>query len=294
MADIRPMSFGEILDASLKLYIHNFGLFLRLAIAALAVPAALLIYFMMFKMQEFVASAPMMMAGMVDWSMVGFMIVIGIAYALGSLMLTAAAIRVISDSYLGRATTFGQAIGLGASKIWPLLVVGFAKGLLLAILAIIFGAALALVFATILSAASMTVATLVTLGLALLACWVWAWVASGYGVTTPVVALEQLRSAFDAFGRSWELTRGARAKLVGLAIVSFLLFNLIPQIVIQMIAGMVMPSSPEAGMALMVASYVIPVILYPAISCVFTLMYYDLRVRREAFDLQMLSQRLGV
>jgi hypothetical protein len=36
------------------------------------------------------------------------------------------------------------------------------------------------------------------------------------------------------------------------------------------------------------------VILYPAISCVFTLMYYDLRVRREAFDLQMLSQRLGV
>jgi len=27
--------------------------------------------------------------------------------------------------------------------------------------------------------------------------------------------------------------------------------------------------------------------------CVFTLMYYDLRVRREAFDLELLSQHLS-
>jgi hypothetical protein len=29
-------------------------------------------------------------------------------------------------------------------------------------------------------------------------------------------------------------------------------------------------------------------------SAVITLMYYDFRVRREAFDLQMLSQQLGI
>jgi len=45
--------------------------------------------------------------------------------------------------------------------------------------------------------------------------------------------------------------------------------------------------------ALLFASYLLPIVLYPAISCVVTLMYYDLRVRREAFDLQMLSQQLG-
>lgn len=294
MADIRPMSFGEILDAALKLYIHNFGLFLRLAIAALAVPAALFIYFMLAKMPEFAASAPMMMAGFVDWTMIGFLLVIVVAYALGSLMLTAAAIRVISDSYLGRPTMFGQAIGLGASKIWPLFVVGLAKGLLLGILAIILGGVLAVSFVTLSGMMSTGAAAGITFGLAVLSCWLWVWVATGYGVTTPVVALEQLRSSFDAFGRSWELTRGARFKIVGLAVVAFLLFNIIPQMVIQLIAGMVMPSSPEGGMALMVLSYVVPVILYPAISCVFTLVYYDLRVRREAFDLQMLSQRLGV
>src|SRR5439155_1399450 len=29
-------------------------------------------------------------------------------------------------------------------------------------------------------------------------------------------------------------------------------------------------------------------------SCVFTLFYYDLRVRKEAFDLELLSQHLGI
>jgi hypothetical protein len=34
--------------------------------------------------------------------------------------------------------------------------------------------------------------------------------------------------------------------------------------------------------------------LYPFTSCVFTLFYYDLRVRKEAFDLEVLSKSLGI
>jgi len=34
--------------------------------------------------------------------------------------------------------------------------------------------------------------------------------------------------------------------------------------------------------------------LYPFTSCVFTLFYYDLRVRKEAFDLELLSRHLGI
>jgi hypothetical protein len=33
---------------------------------------------------------------------------------------------------------------------------------------------------------------------------------------------------------------------------------------------------------------------YPFTSCVFTLFYYDLRVRKEAFDLELLSRHLGI
>ena len=34
--------------------------------------------------------------------------------------------------------------------------------------------------------------------------------------------------------------------------------------------------------------------VYPVISCVFTLFYYDLRVRKEGFDLEILAKQLGL
>jgi hypothetical protein len=39
--------------------------------------------------------------------------------------------------------------------------------------------------------------------------------------------------------------------------------------------------------------YVLPLVLAPVVAAVITLIYYDLRVRREAFDLEMLAQQLG-
>jgi hypothetical protein len=279
------------------LYRNHFGIFLQVAIASLAVPAALIIYFVMTKME---ALQMMMVGGMMmgpaglDWSLLGFMLVIGIAYGLGTLMLQAAAIRIVSDSYLGRSTTFGQAIGTGASKILPLFLVGLGKGILLGILGAIIGGGSFFSFILITGQAGATVGGLTALAFAILGCWLWIWIAAGYGVTTPVVVIEQLRSAFDAFGRSWDLTRGSRAKIVGLWIVATLLFNVVPQTILQVVSAALVASNAAVAMVFMVLSYIVPVILYPAISCVITLMYYDLRVRREAFDLQMLSQQLGV
>jgi hypothetical protein len=41
-------------------------------------------------------------------------------------------------------------------------------------------------------------------------------------------------------------------------------------------------------------SQFLPIVCAPLIVSALTLLYYDLRVRREGFDLQLLSQRLGV
>jgi len=35
-------------------------------------------------------------------------------------------------------------------------------------------------------------------------------------------------------------------------------------------------------------------VLYPVFAAVFTLFYYDLRVRKEAFDVELLGQQLGL
>ena len=288
MSGIRPMSFGEILDGSLTLYRRNFGVFLRLAIVSLIVPVLLIGYFVVFMLDTAMMAFMMMM---IDWKLIGLGILIVVTYIIGTLMLTAGTIRVVSDSYLDRPTRFGQAIGLGLSKIWPLFVVGLGKGILLGLLSAVVGVALA-VGGPMLTGAG-TVGTLVLVAGGVMGAWLCIWVAAAYGVTTPVVVLESLKGAFDAFGRSWGLTRGSRGRVVGLFVVATLLFSVVPQLLVALIGAALTKVSTPVGGSLIILSYALPIIFYQAISCVVTLMYYDLRVRREAFDLQMLSKQLG-
>ena len=47
----------------------------------------------------------------------------------------------------------------------------------------------------------------------------------------------------------------------------------------------------DATVTVLVA--VVSLLIYPLITCVFTLFYYDLRVRKEGFDLEVLSRQLA-
>lgn len=283
MADLRPMNFGEVLDGALTIFRRHFGLFLKLSVVLLAVPAAVGVFFALRFMSEITVRPVQTLL---------LLIPLGILYYIATLVLTAGTVRIIADSYLGRPPTFGDAISLGLSKIWPLFVVGLGKGILLALIGM--GVALA---ATIVTAVLKGVGLIAVPVMILVICgglWFLIFVACGYGVTTQVVVLEELASSFDAFPRSWELTRSLKLKVFGLAVVAFLLFNFVPSQVLQIISGAVMDSSAPIGIGLLTLSFAVQIVLAPAMACVFTLMYYDMRVRREAFDLQVLSQQLGI
>ena len=280
--DLRPLDFGEILDASLMIYRRHFGLFLKLAVITLAAPVVLFVYF---GFQLFTGFEQ-------DPLRILLILPVGLLYYVASLVLTAGTIRIISDSYLGRTARLRDALSLGMSKIWPLIAVGLGKGIVLALIMVATGvvAAIAIPLTRSVGAVGAIVAVALVVG----GIWFAVYVACGYGVTTPVVVLEDLTSSFDAFGRSWDLTRGFKGKVLCLSVVAFLLCNLIPSQVFQAVATAVMPTAPAVGVGLMVCSVVLPLILAPVIASVITLMYYDLRVRREAFDLQVLGQQLGM
>jgi len=280
MADLRPLDFGEILDGSLVIYRRHFGLFLKLAVIALAAPVVLTVYFML-RLQTDLQQNPV--------RTLLVLVPVVLLYYVASMLLTAGTIRIISDSYLGRTPRLQDALSLGVSKIWSLTVVGLGKFVVL--LLIVFGAAMlaGLGAAMFKGAGALLIIAIVGVGL-----WFTIYVACGYAVTTPIVVLEELGSAFDAFGRSWELSRGSKLKILGLATVVFLLCNIIPSQVMQAVAGAFMTRSPAVGIGLTAGSFVLPLILAPVVASVITLIYYDLRVRREAFDLQILSQQLGI
>jgi len=112
-------------------------------------------------------------------------------------------------------------------------------------------------------------------------------------VAAQVAALEPLRSSTDALRRSWTLTQGFKGKALALWIVSFAL-------ILAVIAGLSFLGGIVAGLvggldvAVSVLLALVSLLIYPLIACVFTLFYYDLRVRKEGFDLEVLSGQLGI
>ena len=285
MTDIRPMNFGEILDAALVIYRRHFGLFLKLAVIVLAVPVLLLVYISARFVGSFMTQTPNI-AGLL------YLVPVGILYYLASLVLTAGTIRIIADSYLGRAPRLQDALALGVEKLWSLVVVGLGKGVIVFLVAMAAGVVIAVLGVAAKGAGAAAVLLLVAAGAA--GAWLVGFVLCGYGVTTPVVVLEELGSSFDAFGRSWDLTRSFKLKVLGLAVVAVLLFNALPSWVLQALSVVARAALPPLSIALAALATVVPVLLTPAVAAVITLMYYDLRVRREGFDLQMLSRQMGI
>lgn len=277
MADLHPMELGEILDGALTIFRRHIGLFVKLGVVALWLPVALTIYIQLAGGLEQHA-----FLWVIAWLLSSF----------GGLFLTAAAIRVISDSYMGRLPELGEALSLGAAKILPLFLVGIGKTIIMILLVAAIGIIAAVAVPAMASGGS-GVALVFALLAVLAGCWFIAFVLCGYAVTTPVVVLENLGGAFDAFGRSWDLTRGFKRKIFGIAAVAFLMIYL-PIIVIAGLGGYFRLTSPVMGQAIEVFSAALPILVYPIFSCILTLMYYDLRVRREAFDLQILGEQLGI
>ena len=292
MTDLRPMNFGEVVDSAFTMFVRNFGLFLKLSIVVSVVPEALLLYLQF----RFSGVTPDQSMAVVQ-THVGELIVLGIAFAIlyvcARVVLTAGAIHVISASYLGRVATLGDALRLGGSKLVPLVLVGLGKGLLAFIIYIV-GIVMLVLMVSVASLGGTASGIFVAVASAAALIWFLAFVLSGYAVTTPVVVLEELPSSFDAFGRSWDLTRSFKLKVFGLWIVGWLLTWLIPALFFGGIGFYVGLHAPGWQLPLTIVNSLVKIALASALPCVYTMMYYDLRMRREGFDLQLLGQQLGI
>ncbi len=277
MADLKPMDLGEILDGALTIFRRHFLLFMKIGVIALWFPVALAVY-------------AELAGGSQQHPVLEFFIFV--IRWFGGVFLTASAIRVISDSYLGRRPELTDALALGSSKIMPLFLVGLGKGLLLGLIGIGVTLVGALTIPAMAASGAGGLALFGVLVLMIGGFWLLIYVACGYAVTTPVVVLEELNASSDSFGRSWDLTRGFKVKIFLISLVSIVVV-FIPGFAIAALGGYVMLESRMVGQTIAILSAALPILLTPLFSCVLTLLYYDLRVRREAFDLEVLNEQLG-
>lgn len=285
------MRLGEILDGSFNIYRRHFGLFMRLTMILVWLPTAAGIY-----LNLRFSKTPFELLSVFQEHLgatIGVILGLVVVWTICGLLLKAGTIRVISDSYLGQEPELGAALRFGVAKIIPLLLVALSKALLLIVLYVVAGLAVTLLFFMGKTLGAAAAGLLVFFG-AIGAGWFVIWMACAYGTTTPIVVLEDLNSAFDAFGRSWELTRAARLKVFGTVVVAWLISQFLPQLVVGGISGVLGVAGNESLQPIfVVVASLLGVVLAPILPCALTLLYYDLRVRREAFDLQVLSEQLG-
>ena len=276
---LRPLGAGELLDQAFGLFRRLFVPLVLIQVITSAIPFLLNLY---------IAARGGATPG------VTFTMYL-IAFVFGSLA-SAATAYLISESYLGRDLTAGDALRRALPRVFAVMLLSVGLGLVVvlaalpSLLAIGAGAAFAgLGVEGQVRASPAMGASLVLVGLVLLALPVAAF--SALAISTPSLVLEGI-SPGAALSRSWSLTRGYRLRTIGLLFVVMLVV-LIPVIAIGGLGRAFYPEPTSRSIVLIttlsgLASLVVTPILY----CVLTLLYYDLRVRKEAFDLEMLAAQL--
>jgi hypothetical protein len=119
-----------------------------------------------------------------------------------------------------------------------------------------------------------------------LAMWMFAYLWLRSFAVSQAILLEGL-GAVDANYRSWRLSKDCAAHLfysVSIVLVLSWAVNLV-------VAGLAATLLTQSTAAIFGA--VAFVFIYPLFSTVWTLVYYDLRIRKEGFDLEIMSRALG-
>lgn len=251
---MRPLSLGEALDASLAFYRQLFVQLLGVSLAAQAIPLAYSAY-----LDAQTGGA----AGGVVLHPVLFLVSLLIGILAGSIG-TAASTLIVSESYLGRSLTTGRALRRAMQFLGRLIALSVAMGLLVGVGFLL----------------------LVVPGFVMF---------SGLILSSPALVLENQPSAGAAMRRSWILSRGFRGKLLGAYLVAFLIL-MIPPIAITVLAAMFglsgATASAQSTVVRIVAS-ALQVLVYPILYVITTVLYYDMRVRKEGFDIEMLNSLLS-
>lgn len=244
---------GEILDVSFTLYRRHFAPLAGVALVCSGIPVVLNMFI---EASGGVFENPPLV------------LLYYIVFAALNSIATAATVFIVSESYLGRPIDARSALRRAAPYIGKILLCS-----MLTALAVFVGFVL-----------------LVFPGFVLI---------TGLILAVPALVLEPRLSASAALSRSWELTRGSRWRVFGLLLILVILLY-IPIAAIGGLVAVFVPGAgslftrPQATVAVTAVAItgLIQMFIYPLFYCVLTVAYYDLRVRKEGFDLEVLASTL--
>jgi len=289
---LKPMDVTGLLDTMFALYRRNLALFIGV-VAVLQVPVAVIVFllhpntnpqmFTVYHSVDGTGSTPTFHSDAIAVTAIS-----AVATFVVSFFITAALAQAISRRYLGESASLGQVYrSIGWSVIARLVAYTFLEIAAVLCLALIIGAITALLVQVapalgVLFAVVASIAAVVALGIAFIR----------FAFVPQVLVLERTH-VIQAFRRSWTLVYGSSWRVLGY----LLLLSLIVSITAGILGGVASAAlafigGREATALAGAVGAVAGILIEPIRGGGLTLLYYDLRIRNEGFDLERLVSTL--
>jgi hypothetical protein len=263
-AHIRPLGIGEILDLAIKIYMRHAPTFFRVVLVVV-VPIQLVS-----SLVELSATSETDEFATTDeveedfWIFLTALIVATILTGVAGTLATAACFRGVAQAYLGEQPDWRGTIGFAVRRLHSVVWVTFLYYLVI--------------------------------GLGFLLCVVpgiWAGVA--FAAAVPVLLTEGIKGR-RALGRSRRLVKGRWWPTFAVVLIGYILTAIVGG-VIGFVLGLATLGDPDSDLVAFLASagsgILASVLTTPFTAAFITVLYFDLRVRKEGFDLQVLAERIG-
>ncbi|MDX6691813.1 MAG: hypothetical protein QOG15_3270 [Solirubrobacteraceae bacterium] len=286
---LRPLSFGEILDVAIKLCVSN-GATLLKAVVFVVLPV------------QVVSTIITISTGGADFDVFGDTNAGGhsahetnvyVAGQVGAALLqtiavvlaTGACFRAIARAYLAEKPDWRESLRFAVKRFPQILWIG-----------VIYIAtfALAVVVIAVPMALAGTVASFVVGGIVLFVLFVWLYIV--WSLAVPALMVEDVRGV-KALRRSQSLVTGRWWQTFAVIMLGFLLASVLSSVIQAIFVGVILvgvdTSSLLAWVIIGLAGLVSLMITTPFQAALLLVVYFDLRVRKEGFDLELLAERFG-
>ena len=254
---IRPRSVSELVDAAFQVLRAGYAQYVMLMGIAY-VPWLLIV---MFLSRSLFAGAETGTGGLTRSLVLSLGGLIWFSVIDGAMTVAA------SQGYLGQRVDVGGAFGRAFGQVGALVGVAIARGVLIFVGLVFF----------------------IAPGLYFLA---------RYAVAPAAVVLERT-GLFGSLGRSSALSDGFKWHVLKTLVLVWVIYLALSIALVAMIGGVVSGAGLGAAGTLrylsviQIVSAIFTILVYPLVSIVQTLLYYDLRIRKEAFDIELMASSLS-
>jgi len=312
MLRLRPMSISDMLDAAFRLYRQHFLTFIGI-VALLQVPMAMIQFVAqlpyMQALQRFTTRPPVLAPGASPLDIFPFAqllpyyaLIFGLSifqYLLVYNLMTGALANAISRSYLGQPISILSAYNIGLKRITALIIASLTPfAISLVFVAIIVGCAFGTFYTMGVRSGEQP-----NIGLAIAAVIGLVGVIFVGGIaglffyvrlllTTQAIVLEG-QGPWAGLARSWRLVGQAFWRSLGILLLVYAFIYIVslivqlPLIILGAFFGVLLNNSVLYQSIASLVTYGVLILVLPLQFTIFTLLYYDLRIRKEGYDLEL-------